>query len=618
MSGLEGLGAAASVIGVVGVVKTCIDLFDIISSARCAEQSLEDLLVQLQWQRIRFCCWVQETGFTEAIIRQDQVQAPEPPQMLMLLPHEFRLPVILVHIQRTVANMNSRLLAAKPTLDRYFPATTSTSISALWVDKLARILDPTRTRIRALSNTKTYEHTETKLKLWDRLRWVSGDAKEIAQLVDTLRNYNVELAMLLPYSRMARFERRIGRVLVTSPQLAGHVALGSLQESSEGVEEGSDDRQYQRLADLLVRRAREINVDSHAGEADGEGSRWLNRPDASVSQRSLYIRAADFKFKISGGADLNTREYTSYNGRPVMIEWRYYSTKELDGQISRIDSHVHMLAMQLQQLSSLQDTAVLPCLGHFHDEKRHRYALVFRYPDDHSIASPTSLGDRLRSDQPQRIRPDLDYRFRLARSLALTLHQMFCVNWLHKHISSDNILLFEHSADFASLDQPYVCGFGLARRDTKLEVSERLPSVYQDTYRSIEQRLYQHPDRNSDSGPPRYRVEYDVYSLGVLLLEIGLWCSAGRILKDCQTEDLDVVARELKKTYAPELRSRMGKTYADIVLWCLEGSVDGNDIVAPVDDELGNAVDIEEMRRRQFLADYEKRVVCAIENPISL
>ena len=145
MSGLEGLGAAASVIGVVGVVKTCIDLFDIVSSARCAEQSLEDLLAQLQWQRIRFCCWVQETGFTEAIIRQDQIQAPEPPQMLMLLPHEFRLPVILAHIRRIVANMNSRLLAAKPTLDGYFPATASTSISALCVDKLALILDPTRT-----------------------------------------------------------------------------------------------------------------------------------------------------------------------------------------------------------------------------------------------------------------------------------------------------------------------------------------------------------------------------------------------------------------------------------------------------------------------------------------
>ncbi|KAJ9427931.1 hypothetical protein QL093DRAFT_1001224 [Fusarium oxysporum] len=72
MSGLEALGAAASIIGVVGALKTCIDLLDIISTARGADLELEHLLVHLQWQRIRFYCWVQETGFTEAIIQDDE------------------------------------------------------------------------------------------------------------------------------------------------------------------------------------------------------------------------------------------------------------------------------------------------------------------------------------------------------------------------------------------------------------------------------------------------------------------------------------------------------------------------------------------------------------------
>jgi hypothetical protein len=63
-----------------------------------------------------------------------------------------------------------------------------------------------------------------------------------------------------------------------------------------------------------------------------------------------------------------------------------------------------------------------------------------------------------------------------------------------------------------------------------------------------------------------------VYSLGILLLEIGLWCPVHWILKDCKTDDLAVLATRGKKTYVPELRGRMGKVYTDIVSSCLEGN----------------------------------------------
>lgn len=120
MSGLEALGAAASIIGVVGALKTCIDLLDIISTARGADLELEHLLVHLQWQRIRFYCWVQETGFTEAIIQDDERPAMQASDMLEFIQDDFRRGHILSHIQRSVANMNKCLKEAKPTLERYF------------------------------------------------------------------------------------------------------------------------------------------------------------------------------------------------------------------------------------------------------------------------------------------------------------------------------------------------------------------------------------------------------------------------------------------------------------------------------------------------------------------
>jgi hypothetical protein len=258
--------------------------------------------------------------------------------------------------------------------------------------------------------------------------------------------------------------------------------------------------------------------------------------------------------------------------------------------LSYLDARVHMLSLQLQQLSSLDENGILCCRGHFHDEKNYRRGIVFEYPGDRQTTTPVTLQDRLKDDHERRVRRDLNERFRLARSLITTVYRLFSVNSLRKNLSTNNILLFEGDPDpdVHSIQSPFICGFVFARRDAKLELSENLATVYQDTYAAINGRLYWHPDRQlppglqEDSGislvsnaglsRPGYRREFDCYSLGILLLEIGLWCPVHRILKDCKTEDLAVFATKVKETYVPELRGRMGKVYTDIVSSCLEGN----------------------------------------------
>ncbi|KAH6842425.1 hypothetical protein B0I37DRAFT_381903 [Chaetomium sp. MPI-CAGE-AT-0009] len=636
MSGLEVLGAAASLIGVVGGLKTCIDLLDIISSARGAEVEVEDLFVHFQWQRIRFYCWVQETGFSEAIIQHDERRPPQAPDMLAFLPHELRREFILSHIQRSVANMNARLQAAKPTLERYFSRRESTNVT--WKERLDCFLDP-HIALRVVP-AREPEAEQVKFGLWARLRWASRDEKELSQLVDTLRKYNAELAELLPLYRVARFERRIGRVLVTTRQLAAGIAAIGLKGDTTAGGEGDDGVQpYRRVARLLESRHEtdvlEAASPGPAGQTSGKmsqtpSSSTIYSPRTPVSQTSLHLRASEFKFKKQEGGGLRTREFASWEASPVIIEWRYYSTKETRTSLAGVDARVHMLAMQLQQLSALDDTGVMACLGHFRDEAHHRYAIVFRYPDDCSAASPVSLGDRLRQDQPLRIRRDLEDRLRIARGLIKTVYQMLSVNWVHKGISSANILLFDESeVNSLSEGRAYLCGFDFARRDADIELSEKLPSVYKNSCPSLDERLYWHPDRNRDHGSPhnadentratpRYRREFDVYSLGVVLLEIGLWCPAQRLLKDCRTEDLVVFAEELRKTYVPELRGRMGRVYAEIVTCCLEGlGRFGQDSGHPSGNEVESELDNdEELRRRRFLEDLERKVVCKIENPL--
>ncbi|KAH9208695.1 hypothetical protein DL95DRAFT_394996 [Leptodontidium sp. 2 PMI_412] len=639
MSGLEGLGAAASVLGVFGAVKTCIDLLDILSSARSAERDLEDLFVHLQWQRIRFYCWVQETGFTEVMVKQEGTPTLQPSEMINLLPREFRFHFMLSHIHRSIDNMNGRLKSARLVLERY--SSTSNSTREGWLEKLRRGLN--QDADSNASKVPTRRTGSPRLSLFARLRWVAGDEKELSQLLDALRNYNVELKELLPYYKMTAFERRVGLVLVTSKNLAADMAASEFESQSVSAVEGDDQfRQHRGAAQLLKRgydlEARESAQNLHPpfqSQDEGLSPRrtcydTAPSPYSFQAQPSLYRNISEFKFTQPGSADSATREFASNGTAPLIIEWRYYSTKITKEGLSALDIRIHMLAMQLQQSSTLPDISVLNCLGHFRDERNYRYGMVFEYPKDCSKTTPISLRDRLMEDHRRRIRRDLGDRFRVARILVTTIYRLFSVRWFHKNISSNNVLFFENNTNPNTLDTPYVCGFEFARRDAQLESSERFPSLYHEAYTATEQRLYWYPDRIMaiakesqgkgfelpSTSSPRYQREYDAYSLGVLLLEIGLWCPISRIFKDSKTDDLLVFVAEIKKRYMLELRGRMGKVYAEVVNRCLNGSfgcanagdkTEQSDLVADEDDE---------RRSRAFLEDYERLAVSMMERPL--
>lgn len=107
---------------------------------------------------------------------------------------------------------------------------------------------------------------------------------------------------------------------------------------------------------------------------------------------------------------------------------------------------------------------------------------------------------------------------------------------------------------------------------------------------------YQHPAKHAD--PKRlYRHAYDVYPLGLLLLEVGLW----EELKNYEhsgDEDKDHYEqrRWICSTYLDRLRWACGDTYADVVLRCL--------MIDSSDDEVAKASE----------RDLCARVVADLEN----
>lgn len=78
--------------------------------------------------------------------------------------------------------------------------------------------------------------------------------------------------------------------------------------------------------------------------------------------------------------------------------------------------------------------------------------------------------------------------------------------------------------------------------------------------------IYQHPDRLQGESAPRYISTYDVYSLGVVLLEVGLWKPLEDVADDLE---LDLVDRsnwpgELLKA-AEGLFVMVGQRYCRLV-----------------------------------------------------
>ena len=174
-----------------------------------------------------------------------------------------------------------------------------------------------------------------------------------------------------------------------------------------------------------------------------------------------------------------------------------------------------------------------------------------------------------------------DNRLNLAKSLANTLYHLNSVQWVHKSLNPDNILLFGQAEAVFDWSSPYLVGFDVSRPvDAN---SDRLtPNLRWGN------RVYIHPDRQREGQIPRFRIRYDIYSLGVVLLEIGkLICFKSDEYRQDKTWT-DVPAHEVQKRLermASELKRDMGKTYAEIVELCLRGNFLGSTVSEKHDDD---------------------------------
>ena len=188
-----------------------------------------------------------------------------------------------------------------------------------------------------------------------------------------------------------------------------------------------------------------------------------------------------------------------------------------DVPIDEIKSIASILSTKLNTATS--NLGILQCLGY---REAQGLELVFRMPPN---ASQVSSLDTIISASTAEVNGGypLEERTRLCRELCEAVLCVHSAGLVHKNIRPSAILLItpdhkdERSEEtgFPGLASPFLMEWFMLRKTTALS-SRRGASDWRDA-------IYRHPRRQGQQPEERYNIGHDIYSLGVVLLEICLW-----------------------------------------------------------------------------------------------
>ncbi|RDW65972.1 hypothetical protein BP6252_09607 [Coleophoma cylindrospora] len=240
--------------------------------------------------------------------------------------------------------------------------------------------------------------------------------------------------------------------------------------------------------------------------------------------------AKDFSIELKKEMDEGSRTLAKYRGVDVWVEWKEFTLSPIPsgngppawGVPPQLLKRLDKLSALLERHDKPQEFRVPHCLGFFDDKNqksgKDRIGFVFGIPQ----FSPMSLFEILTKAETQPAIAIGD-RIRIAKDLTQSLFCIHAVNWLHKGLRSSSIIFFCREEAIANDDgfgRPVISGFEYARLNTT-STSTHPPG-------DLRWAVYCHPDYQGNAPGP-YQKMFDIYSLGIILLEIALWKTADEI-----------------------------------------------------------------------------------------
>ncbi|KAG9772982.1 hypothetical protein KCU88_g5955, partial [Aureobasidium melanogenum] len=298
-----------------------------------------------------------------------------------------------------------------------------------------------------------------------------------------------------------------------------------------------------------------------------------NSPKAVVDLQLPPINRSLLENVVPSSANSNVATGI-YDKNPVWLEYKQVPQRMKGKLLSRVKGLAFLLSR-----AKHPSFHTLRCLGFFEDGDR--FVFVYSYPQtsigDSSDAAqvknrppPKSLNELIRENKTLKL-PSVTTRLDIALKLANTLLILHTAGWLHKDLRSENVVFFDNDWSV-----PYVTGFSFSRQDSPAEISEQPSSEPQAD-------IYRHPHALGEPSTS-FQKHMDLYSLGLILVELAEWKALKYIVKDCvdvrkqptaaYSVSLNDIAQVPKHLIDHEVKNgqvhyRMGDTYARQVGVCL-------------------------------------------------
>ncbi|KAK5788441.1 hypothetical protein VI817_009399 [Penicillium citrinum] len=426
---------------------------------------------------------------------------------------------------------------------------TQNAINSTGLGRLVSLLNPLLFSPYTTSNEPLSDETST---LRERLKWALASGKAMAHL-KMLSDLIHDLESFLP---PPEFELN-GKVLV-NPALAGNIwKLRWLSRQND--------------FDIFTVSLAQLKATSLSLIDDIKVSAVQN--SSRINGVLEYLGTTEAKYTSLG----------RYNGVSVVVDRKKVP---ITTNHTLLRARIEKVIRLLNASRNITELRIPPCLGWAYTQTREdessqpfeycAYDIVYAFDGLHII----SLQHMLHNS----IKLPLHKRFDVAKSLARSLLYLHTAEWLHKGIRSSNVIFSSirsltksenptQRSDrkfLAEIGLPYLVGFEYSRVNSHDEKTEHITD-------DSENNLYRHPDVQGQpsTGPdsylgdsPRFSKNHDIYSLGVVLLELGLYQPASVI---------NAKFPRFQETYDDGLFYRvefqMGAIYAKVISICFKGEI---------------------------------------------
>jgi Prion-inhibition and propagation len=562
---MDPLSLSFGILGILSLGAACADSYRLITYAIDLGKDGSSLLTQLYIEQARYYLWLKDMGFLEAAQvsdLHDQLGTMAAIQVIVKRTMEQYAGTFLRCCQMLISIVT--LKDIQKLLERYRIG--EMAPSSVHDPNLGGLIQlPDEFWIRNLKSTHKdciedlreearRNNRRSRWRLDKKFTFAAVHKEKLTELINNLRLWNDSLLALFH-----RTQHLLGSGLpsLILPSISDPAALNTLANASRNS--------YDALSQCAMFKRAIESQQNKSKEPPPVTSLSLDRKSILLDDDSL------------GPRTLATFSPGTGTSR-VLVEWKSYDdTLPKPILVRRIYDVAFLLQEKTPKPAGFR---VLDALGYFHDPAKIRYGLVFRLPAHASPTQPpTSLYSLLRESAP---RLDLDEpkdfctfplgdRFALARTVCTAFLQLHSSGWVHKSPRSSNIVFFSDQAQANDLHLPFILGFDYARPLGPSQMSDRpIPQHSNDIYRHPDyQFLPVGSEPQHDTLARKYQIIYDVYSIGLILVEIGMWHRINVFWKPGMTSFAlqDHVFRNLWR-----LESLVGKYYTLAVRWCLQGA----------------------------------------------